>query len=824
MKYLSISFLISLASTLAISNLSGQERQPGQFRSIHQIEWEAYKSKPMPEALPKFQGTPAPLKARAAGPGREVFGYLPYWTYFNYPNLNYELLTTIAYFGGEINEFGNFVNLHQWPAPGLIDRAHREGVRVVLTTVLFNTTKLASLLSDPNRRTNLVNNLLTQVQSAGADGVNIDFEGVPGSQRSNLTAFMTELTQAFHTEIPGSFVTIFTPAVDWSNAFDYFALANATDGLVMQGYDHHWISGPTAGPVAPLTGNRWGFFNVTWTVTDYLGKTFRNADKLILGVPFYGYEWPTVDDALEANTTDRGQSIFYSEAYPNAMQYGRLWDEESQTPWYKYNDGSWRQGWYDDSLSLAKKFDLVNDEDLKGIAIWALSYDGQRQELQGALADAFGATAAPLRPLAFRVANVGEGKVELASQAVADADGYRVLRSTDGENFDAVTDFPGAVAVLSDLSPDSTYYFRMVAFNGNGESPTTEVLTARPSFNPVDILIVNGFDRTVGTANTFDFVRRFAPSVARLGHAFDSCSNEAVQNGDILLTDYRIVLWILGEEGTADESFSNSEQALVAEYLESGGKLFVSGSEIGFDLAERGSAADQLFYRTYLKAQYVQDQVASHEVDGSQDGIFGGLDGLTFDDGSHGTYNVDFPDGIRPLDGAVLNLAYTNFSPSAFGGAGLQYQGHFGESLAPGRLVYFAFPYETLYPAATRDTVMAEVLDFFEKVPTHVAGTAGDQQSPGSFKLAQNYPNPFNPATTISFVLTNPAPKRVQLAIFNIMGQRIRMLLDERSAAGDYEVTWDGYDDNGNPAASGVYIYRLQVGDRAHFKRMTLLR
>ena len=112
-----------------------------------------------------------------------------------------------------------------------------------------------------------------------------------------------------------SFVTIFSPAVDWSSAFDYFNLAQVTDGLVMQGYDYHWRTSPTAGPVAPLTGGpTWGTYNVTWTVNDYLFKTFQNNDKLILSVPFYGFEWETPNASLGAQTLGPGTTLFYTNA------------------------------------------------------------------------------------------------------------------------------------------------------------------------------------------------------------------------------------------------------------------------------------------------------------------------------------------------------------------------------------------------------------------------------------------------------------------------------------------------------------------------------
>ncbi|NOX37749.1 MAG: T9SS type A sorting domain-containing protein [Calditrichaeota bacterium] len=793
-------------------------------KSIHQLEWEYYRKVAAYAAVqPDRSVSVAPLQPREVQLSREVFGYLPYWRYDGYETINYNLLTTIAYFGAEVDEMGNLVDLHHWPASGLVQLAHQNGVRVVLTAILFDTDKLRTLLSRAESRQNLITNLLNQVKQAGADGVTIDFEGVPGDQRDNLTQFMTDLTRAFHEEIPGSFVTIFTPAVDWRNAFDCYALANVTDGLIMQGYDYHWKSAPNAGPVAPLTsGDVWGTYNVTWTVDDYLRKTFNNNSKLILSVPFYGIEWPTADGELNSPTTDVGTAMIYAVAYSNAQNYGRLWDTHSQTPWYKYQSGSqWHQGWYDDSLSLSLKFDLVNERDLKGIAVWALTYDGQRTELQAAISNAFGSTAPPLKPTNFRVVNLGNGQVRVLVTPSAGATAYRLYTSTDARNFQSV-DYPNNVIDLSGLSPDSVYYFKVSAVNANGESGVTELLAVRPTSGFAPILIVHGFDRTSGTRNTFDYIKRFAPSVARMGYAFDACANEVIEEGFLNLSDYRAVIWISGEEGTADESFSAAEQSKVAAYLENGGYLFVSGSEIGYDLVAKGSQADQNFYRDYLKAEYVRDKTGNYRVSGTAQGIFAGLSNIAFDDGSHGTYNVDYPDGIRPREGAVMALVYPGFDPATYGGAGIQYEGTFGSGTQTGKLVYLAVGFEAFYPESARDSLMARVLRFFD-LPTRISAEETPRVSQ-QLRLGPNYPNPFNPETTIPFTVPAGDVQPVRLQIFDLLGREVITLVDRPLAPGQHRVVWDGRDHNGNPVPSGTYIYRLQVGDQSRSRKMILLR
>ena len=190
------------------------------------------------------------------------------------------MFSTIAFFSAEATATGGLSNLHGWPVTGLINTAHANGVDVVLCVTLFSNSDLVTLLSNATYRQNLIDNLLTQVQAGNADGVNVDFESFPVSQKQNMVQFITNLTNTFHNEIPGSQVTLATPAVDWNDGWDYNALATISDGLFIMGYDYYYSCSSSTGPNAPLTGNG---YTVSWTVNDYLNKTNNQADKLIIG-------------------------------------------------------------------------------------------------------------------------------------------------------------------------------------------------------------------------------------------------------------------------------------------------------------------------------------------------------------------------------------------------------------------------------------------------------------------------------------------------------------------------------------------------------------
>jgi len=96
------------------------------------------------------------------------------------------------------------------------------------------------------------------------------------------------------------------------------------------------------------------------------------------------------------------------------------------------------------------------------------------------------------------------------------------------------------------------------------------------------------------------------------------------------------------------------------------------------------------------------------------------------------------------------------------------------------------------------------------------------KELPHGYILSQNYPNPFNPSTVIKFSLTKK--EHVTLSIYNIIGQRIRILIDGITTARDHKITWNGRDASGNTVASGVYFYQLRTSNTVLTKKMILVR
>jgi flagellar hook assembly protein FlgD len=93
---------------------------------------------------------------------------------------------------------------------------------------------------------------------------------------------------------------------------------------------------------------------------------------------------------------------------------------------------------------------------------------------------------------------------------------------------------------------------------------------------------------------------------------------------------------------------------------------------------------------------------------------------------------------------------------------------------------------------------------------------------PKKFVLYQNHPNPFNPETTIRYGI--PLASNARVEIFNLLGQRIRTLVNKHHEAGTYVIKWDGQKDNGQLAPSGLYIYRFSADNFVQSRKLILMR
>ncbi|MDD3966158.1 MAG: T9SS type A sorting domain-containing protein [Candidatus Neomarinimicrobiota bacterium] len=393
------------------------------------------------------------------------------------------------------------------------------------------------------------------------------------------------------------------------------------------------------------------------------------------------------------------------------------------------------------------------------------------------------------------------GSIRIAALLPLMVEELLVVSGFDGQSFPDTLQCDSSGSVISGLEPDSCYYIRIAAVNAAGIGPFSELLAIRPSRDALPVLIVNGFDRATA-GNSYNFVRQHASAVRNSGRIPVSASNEALTEGLVSPDDHAAVIWILGEESTVDETFSDAEQNRVKSYLQNGGRLFVSGAEIAWDLDYKGSSSDKAFCHDFLRLCYVQDSPNNavgtyYGVEASGPEIFAELGSFSFDNGTQGSYDVRYPDVLGVSGDSQGFLKYTGCNT---GFAGIVYEGMFPDGNTAGKVMVLGFPFETVYPESRRDALMESFFRFTEE--GLAIGDAGDV--PQIFLLETNYPNPFNPATKIRYRL--PSRAEINVTIFDMNGKEVRTLVSRTQEAGYYTQEW-----NAEGFASGLYVCVLYV-------------
>ncbi|OQP62580.1 hypothetical protein A3860_28225 [Niastella vici] len=317
------------------------------------------------------------------------------------------------------------------------------------------------------------------------------------------------------------------------------------------------------------------------------------------------------------------------------------------------------------------------------------------------------------------------------------ATGYRVYVSENGRGFANAIDVKDTNYVFK-AHPDKTYFFKITAINAGGESFASSVVAAHTprhpgsyKHKPVAWLLVDGFDRLDASAmllknessalgnvrrmvlesmNNYNYMIEHGNGLAGCEVAFDGVQNEVVAAGNVELSKYFAVDWYVGEESTANKSLDSTEKFFLKKYLDKGGRLLISGSEIGWDLGRAASAnADSSFYATYLKAVYISDGAGTYNFNGTT-GFFNGVSGA-FGNGVNGKYNVDFPDVIDTTGGSQLVLNYSGGTGTG-AGAGVGYKGNF-------RVLYFGFPVEAIVDDNVRNNLICQSVDYLSKPDRH---------------------------------------------------------------------------------------------------------
>ncbi len=423
-------------------------------------------------------------------------------------------------------------------------------------------------------------------------------------------------------------------------------------------------------------------------------------------------------------------------------------------------------------------------------------------------------------------------------------DHYNVYLDTLSGNYDSTHQMTATVDTLYGLTENTTYYVAVTAVNSNalesiekqevlvtayhftlnqGILLVNETYDGSLTYNMVNDDSINAFYTRALHGYTYTYLDRNCPTCFPQNqlHVIDVLHYSPV----IIHSEDNLVFRSLGEP-------NDSTYLVLREYMNNGGKTIIEGRR---NLSS-GNSVDQVrqFHPggipyDYLKVKsayvpYWSPGVRSEEFTGAQSQGFGypnlQVDSLRVAQCSDGLDLLGRVPGVGYIDsllaGEVIYKFNSTYDTSSSKGKPVAYR-YLGTDY---KLIYFDFPLYFIQEAEAC-SLLHRALSDLEMYPSSVEEEAGTNV-PLSFSLGQNFPNPFNPETVIEYFL--PRESQVQITIYNLLGQKVRDLIDQRVSAGHQKVSWDGRNDKGEAVSSGIYFYRMRAGEFVQTKRMVLLK
>ncbi len=335
----------------------------------------------------------------------EVAGFLPYWQADDTAFVPLDQLSQVIFFSLTADQHGQIVTQKDgkpepgwagWNAPSErngVARSQIAGTRALLSVSQQDGVQLGAFLDDTAAQQALIATISTAVADNNLDGLNLDFEFTGSStpaHRDVFTGFARSLVSAVHSRVPGSELSIDLPPISarTPGLYDVPALAQVFDRIIVMSYDYYTPGSDVAGPDAPISGRdeRGYFFDVSTTYDDY--QKVVPAAKLLMGVPYYGYDWPVDDNSKtlplvlpqdDAHGFAEAVSYRRMKTDPNYSGSNCHWDDIAQQTWCGYTDPKTnvqRRAWLEDDRSIQAKLSFAKQRQLAGVALWTLGYAG----------------------------------------------------------------------------------------------------------------------------------------------------------------------------------------------------------------------------------------------------------------------------------------------------------------------------------------------------------------------------------------------------------------------------------------------------------------
>lgn len=320
-----------------------------------------------------------------------ILGFAPYWNLKKLSPESLNAITHFAYFNLHLNGDGSlytkankreedpgYTNYKRLLAGGV----NYQNKPLILTFMPESQTALSDSISSSTSRQKTISTILSAMQESKAMGINIDYEplgDIPPSLRDNFTVFIKELHSALQAS-PSSLLTIsvYASSAVRPRIWDLSKLSDYTNYFVVMTYDYTMPGNSSAGPNSPLRGSG---DKLEHDIIKNIAEITKlvPSGKILLGIPFYGYEWDTVDGAKYSPVESKGSvaSLERIDSMLNDKTLELIWDRNTLTPYgISTESGQTSQIYFENETSIRLKIEFVKSARLGGIAIWALGYEG----------------------------------------------------------------------------------------------------------------------------------------------------------------------------------------------------------------------------------------------------------------------------------------------------------------------------------------------------------------------------------------------------------------------------------------------------------------
>jgi spore germination protein YaaH len=324
-----------------------------------------------------------------------VYGFMPYW---NLAKLSphHAIPDIIVYSGITLDETGRVVkdtgytNLGRQSFATLQQSLVQNDQQLHLSFTIFSTETINALMASESAQLQAIDTMMDLLDTHNASGINIDFEPnspIAANTPTQFTQFVEKVSAvARKRALPPTITIDMFGRQNPGSLWQVEKLSPYVGAFVLMAYDYHQRGSSIAGPVAPMFGSgssqRWGS-DISQSL--WLLRQKVTHEKIVLGMPFYGYDWRVVTPDQSSQTFPKsGITATYERVKQLIESQGMIpkWDKDALSPWVvATTNNEVRQIYFENQQSITHKLTLAKQAQLHGVAIWALGYEGETDDL-----------------------------------------------------------------------------------------------------------------------------------------------------------------------------------------------------------------------------------------------------------------------------------------------------------------------------------------------------------------------------------------------------------------------------------------------------------